>query len=94
VDVARRALSLHPRLRPGFVEFRTGLPPGPARVFLMNAMNLLPGTLSTGVRGDVLRVHVLDVELPTESRLRALEGRVAGLFGLPVESPPQPAGRP
>jgi multicomponent Na+:H+ antiporter subunit E len=83
VDVARRALVPGAVLRPGFVDFRTTLPPGPARVFLMNAMNLLPGTLSTGERGDVVRVHVLDLELPTEARLRALEERVAVLFGHP-----------
>jgi multicomponent Na+:H+ antiporter subunit E len=82
VDVARRALSPRPALRPGWVDFRFALPPGPARVFLMNAMNLLPGTLSVRVSADVVRVHVLDVTLPTEARLRALEARVGELFGV------------
>jgi multicomponent Na+:H+ antiporter subunit E len=84
VDVARRAFSPTPRLRPGFVEFRTRLPPGPSRVFLMNAMNLLPGTLSARDRDGSILVHVLDLELPTEARLRALEARVAALFGVAV----------
>lgn len=82
LDVARRAFSRHPPLRPGIVDFRTALPPGPSRVFLMNAMSVLPGTLATGVRGATIRVHVLDLDLPNEARLRALEARVAALFGV------------
>lgn len=82
IDVARRAFSRRPPLRPGLVEFRTALPPGPPRVFLMSAMSLLPGTLATGVREATIRVHVLDLELPNEARLRALEARVAALFGV------------
>jgi multicomponent Na+:H+ antiporter subunit E len=80
-DVARRAFSRGPDLRPGYVDFRYTLPPGAPRVFMLGTMSLLPGTLSTRLRGDVLRVHVLDVEWPMEARLRELEARVAELYG-------------
>jgi multicomponent Na+:H+ antiporter subunit E len=81
VDVARRAFLRRMPLRPGFVAFRFRIASEPARVFMMNAMNLLPGTLSTRISGDVVRVHVLDVDMPTERVLRELEERVARLFG-------------
>lgn len=81
-DVARRAFSRGPELRPGFVDFRFALPPGAPRVFMLGTTSLLPGTLSTHLRGDVLRVHVLDVEWLMEARLRELEARVAELYGV------------
>jgi multicomponent Na+:H+ antiporter subunit E len=81
VDVARRAFLRRMPLAPGFIEYRFRLRSEAARVFMMNAMNLLPGTLSTRLHGDVVRVHVLDVGMDTEETLRALEVRVAALFG-------------
>jgi multicomponent Na+:H+ antiporter subunit E len=81
VDVARRALAPTLRLSPGFVEYPLRLPPGPARSFLLCAINLLPGTLSFQVRGDVACVHVLDRTAPVDARLRTLERKVAALFG-------------
>jgi multicomponent Na+:H+ antiporter subunit E len=81
VDVARRALAPRLRLSPGFVEYPLRLPPGPARSFLLCAINLLPGTLSFQVRGDVACIHVLDTTAPVDARVRTLEGKVAALFG-------------
>ncbi len=82
-DVARRAFSLGPPLSPAIIEHRLQLPPGPARVFLADTMSLLPGTLSAGLAGDRLRLHVLDTRQPSEPGLRAAEAAVAALFGEP-----------
>lgn len=85
VDVARRAL--HPRLplAPTFMDFPLRLNDQAARVFLANTINLLPGTLTADFRGPLLRVHVLDRNLPNLESLRSLEERVAALFGLRLD---------
>jgi multicomponent Na+:H+ antiporter subunit E len=82
IDVAARAL--HPRLPvlPGFIEYPLRLPEGPARVFFVNSLNLLPGTLSAELRDGVLRVHLLHRGMPARERIEQLEGRVAALFGV------------
>lgn len=88
IDVSRRAL--HPRLPldPAFVPYRVRLPAGGARIFLANTVNLLPGTLSVGLDGDLLTVHMLDGQSSHRRELAELEERVADLFGvgpLPAE---------
>ncbi len=84
IDVARRAL--HPKrpLVPGFVDYRMGLPQAAARIFMINTVSLLPGTLSVEITGDKLIVHALDVDLPVLSELKTIESCVADLFGLQV----------
>lgn len=81
VDVARRALDPRLPLDPALLVYRLRLPPGPARVFLADIVSLLPGTLSAELAGDRLRLHVLD-RAPAPAAVRALEARVADLFGL------------
>lgn len=80
-DVARRAL--HPRLplNPGVLRFNTRLPAGSARLFFIGLISLLPGTLVLGIEEAVLEIHALAVGPSAELGLRALEERVAGLFG-------------
>lgn len=85
LDVARRAFAPQPRLAPALLDFRLRLPAGPARTLLLNTMSLLPGTLSAGIAGNRLRLHVLDTQLPVEQELRAVEGRIADLFGLSLK---------
>ena len=82
VDVARRAL--HPRLpiSPELFDYRWRLPPGLPRVFMANAVSLLPGTLSAELDEEHLRVHVLDQTGAFASGLALIEVRVAQLFGL------------
>ena len=60
------AMALRPRLdlAPVLLEVPITLPPGPARVLLINTLSLLPGTLSVRIEGDRLRLHVLDRRLP------------------------------
>lgn len=82
VDVARRAL--HPRLpiSPDMYEHRWRLPPGLPRVFMANAVSLLPGTLSAEMDEECLRIHVLYETRTFAEDLSVLEKKVAGVFGL------------
>lgn len=90
MDVARRAL--HPRLpiSPGVVCYPWRLPPGLPRVFMANAVSLLPGTLSMEFGANCLQVHVLDEQKSFLSELEMVEQRVAAVFGLVL--PPSSGG--
>jgi multicomponent Na+:H+ antiporter subunit E len=82
VDVAWR--SMHPRLPidPQMLEYPLRLPPGTARTFFMNVVNLLPGTVSVDVGNEVLKVHVMDIDQPIRQQLETLEVAVAKLFAM------------
>jgi multicomponent Na+:H+ antiporter subunit E len=84
-DVARRALAPSLPLEPGFLGYPLRIPEGPARVFFLNAISLLPGTFSARLEGAELRVHVLAEPDLAPDRLARLEARVARLFGLELE---------
>ena len=79
-DVVRRAL--HPRLPldPDLVAYRLSLTTEAARIFMADAVSLLPGTLSADLADDNLTVHVLDRNTPVRADLKALEKRVAGML--------------
>jgi multicomponent Na+:H+ antiporter subunit E len=85
LDVARRAFAPGLPLAPALLDFRLRLPAGPARTLLVNTMSLLPGTLSAGIEGNRLRLHALDTRLPVEQELRAVEARIAAIFGLELK---------
>lgn len=72
-DVARRALDPRLPLRPGFVVYPTGLPPGPRRNVFATLTSLLPGTVPTGEGEGQLFYHCLDVEQPVLAELAAEE---------------------
>lgn len=80
LDVAGRALSRRPRLRPEIVRFASDLPAGSPRLLLGAVASLLPGTLLVAVEDAFLEVHVLDRTARPEEELRRLEARVRGLF--------------
>lgn len=82
VDVARRAFSPSLPLRPGFRAFRPSLPKGAPQIVFLNAITLLPGTLSAEIAGDRVIVHMLDTRADLDSDLKVLEARVAALFAL------------
>jgi len=86
LDVARRAYSIERPLDPGMLRYPLALPPGPARIFFLNTISLLPGTLSGDLLGDELHIHLLDRRL--DPHIPELEGYVAALFGLSVEARP------
>lgn len=82
VDVARRAFQPRTAIAPDLVAYPLGLPAGFPRVFFLNMVSLLPGTLGAELEDDVLHVHVLDRRSAFEAELAALENRVAGIFGV------------
>lgn len=84
-DVARRAFSPRLPLDPALIHYSLQLPPGGARIFLLNTVSLLPGTLSADLIDDTLTVHLLDQQ--RDPQLQQLEQQVADLFGLSLEKP-------
>ena len=81
-DVACRALSPKLELSPGIVCVALHLPPGAARLLFCVAISLLPGTAVVAIAEESLCVHALDCSPRVAEELRALEDRVAVLFGL------------
>jgi len=51
---------------------------------MANSVTLLPGTLSAGLDGNVLVVHVLNAGAPFAEALEILEQRIAEVF--PIDS--------
>jgi multicomponent Na+:H+ antiporter subunit E len=83
LDVAMRAL--HPRMpiAPGFLELRLRVPPGPARVLVVDVVSLLPGSLSVALDDDRLTIHTIDTAMDIEQALRAVERHASAVFGVP-----------
>jgi multicomponent Na+:H+ antiporter subunit E len=81
-DVAWRALNPRLPIDPVVYEYPLSLPQGSsARVFFVNCLSLLPGTLTVWWEDDVLRVHVLTEGPQLKAELRELERQIALLFG-------------
>jgi multicomponent Na+:H+ antiporter subunit E len=80
VQVACMALRPRPDLTPALLELELALPPGAARVLMLNTLGLMPGTLGVGLDAARLRLHVLDARLPVAAEARALEAHIARLF--------------
>jgi multicomponent Na+:H+ antiporter subunit E len=85
IDVSRRIVQPAMPLQPALIQFTTRLPAGSPRLFLLNVVNLLPGTLSADVHDHHLTLHVLDKSAPTEQELRRLEEHIHRIFGLNQE---------
>jgi multicomponent Na+:H+ antiporter subunit E len=78
-------LALRPRLDllPGQVRVPVRLPPGPARILLVDVLNLLPGTVTVALAEgaeDELLLHVLDTRQPVVAAVQATEARIAALW--------------
>lgn len=82
IDVARRALHPGMPLNPGFVHYKLTLAPGPARIFFINCVSLLPGSLSADIHRDELILHALDIEAGVLNEVRDAERRVQRLYGI------------
>lgn len=80
-DVARRTIRGRSALDPALIHYRTRLHDGPAMVFFIDVMCLIPGTLCAGVRGKDITVHVIDRSQDPIEVVASLERRVAALFG-------------
>lgn len=83
-DVAWRAFHPGLPLAPDVITYPLRLPPGLPRVFMVNTVSLLPGTLSADLGANCLTVHVLDARKDVFSELLAVERSVARVFGTTV----------
>jgi multicomponent Na+:H+ antiporter subunit E len=72
-DVARRALAPRLDLQPGFVEYRTQLPPGSARSAFELISSLMPGTVPSDEGPRHIEFHCLDTRQPVAEQLAAEE---------------------
>lgn len=81
LQVAAMALRGRTTLRPGIIELPITLPAGGARVLLVNALGLMPGTVAVDLEGSMLRLHVLDDSQPVVAETRALEAAIASMVG-------------
>lgn len=88
IDVARRAFTPDMPIAPGFTEVALRLPEGPARVYLANLLNITPGTVSVELLPGSLRIHMLDMEMPIEEKVREMEELMARLFALTLKELP------
>jgi multicomponent Na+:H+ antiporter subunit E len=80
IDVAVRALRPSLPVAPTLRDYALRLPEhGPARVFFVNVLSLLPGTLAAELMAGVVRVHWLSE--PDPASLEQLERHAARLFG-------------
>ena len=82
VDVAWRAFRPGMPIAPEFIEYPLRLPQGLARVFMADMVSLLPGTMSTEIGQNCLKVHVLDGRKNMLPELDAVEQGVARIFGI------------
>ena len=92
IDVALRVVGPRVRVDPGYLDYRLRLVRPSARVFFLDVVNLLPGTLTADISGDTATIHVLDQGTDPAQSLRHLEERVAALFG-EVLPPPRTDSR-
>ncbi len=79
-DVARRAFSPRLDLQPGFVEYRTALPVGPARNAFELVASLMPGSVSSDESENRIEFHCLDTRQPVADQLAAEERAYAKAF--------------
>ena len=80
LDVARRTLVPRMRIHPGLAVYAIRLQHPPARVFFVNCVSLLPGTLAAEITGDELTVHLLDDRADPAGELEHLEHAVSRIF--------------
>ena len=81
LQVAAMALRGRAALRPTIIELPITLPAGGARILLVNALGLMPGTVAVDLEGSMLRLHVLDDSQPVVPETRALEAAIASMVG-------------
>lgn len=88
IDVGWRAVRRDLPIDPHLIRYQVALPPGPARTLLAGVVSLLPGTLTADVddAGDTLTIHAITAD--PHRAVRALERRVAALYGSSLEGPP------
>jgi multicomponent Na+:H+ antiporter subunit E len=82
LDIARRAFSPSLPLKPGYLNYPVGLPPGTSRNLFTSVTSLMPGTLPAGTdESGRLIYHCLDVEQPVLQELGQEEARFVAALG-------------
>lgn len=74
------------RLASGFFRYTSRLPAGRPRLFFVNLVSLLPGTVSITFQQNQLTIHTLDTRIDHEQALRECEDRVASLFRIHIDN--------
>jgi multicomponent Na+:H+ antiporter subunit E len=82
-DVATRTLTPSMRIRPGFVIYPIRLQGDAARMFFINCVSLLPGTLAADFNDNQLTVHMLDDSIDPGDELQRLEQAVQRIYPQP-----------
>lgn len=85
IDVGVRAFQSKSALSPALINYPWRLPPGPAQLFMLNVVSLLPGTLSSSITEQYLQLHVLDKNADILSETKILENKVADIFGIKLK---------
>ncbi|MCW9013150.1 MAG: Na+/H+ antiporter subunit E [Gammaproteobacteria bacterium] len=86
-DVAWRAFHPDLPIAPDLIDYPMQLPAGLPQVFMANTANLLPGTLSASLTGNLLKVHVLDRHQDMLAELAVIEIHVGKIFGMVLQMP-------
>jgi multicomponent Na+:H+ antiporter subunit E len=73
IDVARRAFTPKLDLHPGFVDYRTHLPPGSARSGFELIASLMPGSVPSDEGPQHIEFHCLDTRAPVAEQLATEE---------------------
>jgi multicomponent Na+:H+ antiporter subunit E len=82
IDVASRTLHPGLRIKPGFYRYQLKLEDRLQRLFFINCLNLLPGTLTTDIHENWIEIHLLSEDIDPEAGLLRLEQAVRQAFTL------------
>lgn len=80
VSVALLALKPKLQLKPLIFELTLQTKTSFATSLLVNTYSLMPGTLSMGIEGDVLRLHILDEVFMDEAFIKQVQTKVLKVF--------------
>lgn len=81
IDVARRSLAPSLPIDPHEVEVDVRTPAGPGRRAVLWLVNLLPGSIVTGVSGDRARLHLIARDTGAKSSWDELDSRMKRVVG-------------
>jgi multicomponent Na+:H+ antiporter subunit E len=82
---ARLAVQPGMSLCPDFLLHNSVLPDGPARLFFLNLLSLLPGTFSAKLEGAQLTIHALKISQESRQEIRDCEQYVAWIFDVDLK---------
>lgn len=83
--MAQRVFHKQIPLHTAIIRYQTRLPKGVPRVFMIDTITLMPGTLGAEMEGEELLIHVLDTRMIGKDDFDLLEQHIAAVFHLKVE---------